>query len=73
MIWKEIIGPELYVYVNGHLLYKKWLSTGQERLFHEGEGEVTQRIYAQQQAARQYWRRNNLAEWRDKIHFFRGR
>lgn len=25
MIYKEIIGKELYVYLNGSLLYKRWL------------------------------------------------
>lgn len=25
MVYKEIIGRELYVYMNGSLLYKRWL------------------------------------------------
>lgn len=25
MVYKEIIGNELYVYLNGSLLYKRWL------------------------------------------------
>ena len=28
MIYKEIIGNELYVYMNGELLYKRWLNEG---------------------------------------------
>lgn len=28
MIYKEIIGNELYVYLNGELLYKRWLNQG---------------------------------------------
>lgn len=32
-IFKEIIGKELYVYMNGKLLYKKWLETGQSLVF----------------------------------------
>ena len=28
MITKEVIGDELYVYMNGNLLYKRWLSYG---------------------------------------------
>jgi hypothetical protein len=30
---KEIHGDELYVYMNGKLIYKKWLKTGQSRIF----------------------------------------
>lgn len=26
MVYKEIIGNELYVYLNGSLLYKRWLN-----------------------------------------------
>jgi hypothetical protein len=29
----EIIGNEVYVYMNGSLLYKRWLNTGQTKLF----------------------------------------
>lgn len=29
----EIIGKEVYVWMNGHLLYKKWLNTNQSALF----------------------------------------
>lgn len=29
----EIIGNEVYVWMNGHLLYKKWLNTTQSALF----------------------------------------
>ena len=32
-IHKEIIGKELYVYMNGKILYKKWLDTGQSLVF----------------------------------------
>ena len=32
-IHKEIIGKELYVYMNGKLLYKKWIDTGQSLVF----------------------------------------
>lgn len=28
MIYKETIGNELYVYLNGSLLYKRWLNEG---------------------------------------------
>lgn len=28
MIYKEIINNELYVYMNGSLLYKRWLDKG---------------------------------------------
>lgn len=28
MVYKEIIGNELYVYLNGSLLYKRWLDQG---------------------------------------------
>ena len=31
-------GHELYVFMNGVLIYKKWLSRGTSRTFHEGEG-----------------------------------
>lgn len=29
----ETIGNELYVYMNGKLLYKRWLNTGQSLVF----------------------------------------
>lgn len=32
-IHKEIIGNELYVYINGRLSYKRWLNTGQSVVF----------------------------------------
>ena len=32
-IHKEKIGKELYVYMNGRLLYKRWLETGQSLVF----------------------------------------
>jgi len=32
-VHKEIIGKELYVYMNGKLLYKRWLDTGQSLIF----------------------------------------
>lgn len=38
LIWKEIFGNELYVYYCGNLIYKKWLNTGVDRVFYEGEG-----------------------------------
>lgn len=28
MIYKEVKGNELYVYINGTLLYKRWLDLG---------------------------------------------
>lgn len=28
MIYKETIGNELYVYLNGSLMYKRWLDQG---------------------------------------------
>lgn len=31
----ETIGNEVYVYMNGSLLYKKWKNTGQSALFVE--------------------------------------
>lgn len=30
---KEIIGDELYLYMNGELIYKRWLRTGQSKIF----------------------------------------
>ena len=30
---KEIKGNELYVYMNGKLIYKKWLDTGASKVF----------------------------------------
>lgn len=30
---KEIHGDEIYVYMNGKLIYKKWLKTGQSKVF----------------------------------------
>jgi len=32
-VYTEIIGKELYVYMNGSLLYKKWLDTTQSIVF----------------------------------------
>jgi hypothetical protein len=32
-IYKEIIHDQLYVYMNGSLLYKRWLKTGQSAVF----------------------------------------
>lgn len=33
MIYKEKIGNELYVWMNGKLLYKRWLSEGYGIIF----------------------------------------
>jgi hypothetical protein len=33
MIVKEIIGDELYVWMNGSLLYKRWLKRGYGMVF----------------------------------------
>lgn len=34
MVFKEkTIDNELYVYLNGKLIYKKWLNTGQSKVF----------------------------------------
>lgn len=33
MIYKEIIGKELYVWMNGKLLYKRWLDEGYGIIF----------------------------------------
>ena len=30
---KEIKGDELYLYMNGKLIYKRWLKTGQSKVF----------------------------------------
>jgi len=30
---KEIKEDELYVYINGKLIYKRWLKTGQSKVF----------------------------------------
>ncbi|PSR54246.1 hypothetical protein AHMF7605_12285 [Adhaeribacter arboris] len=30
---KEIIGDEFYLYVNGKIIYKKWLKTGYSKVF----------------------------------------
>ncbi len=32
-IYKEIKGNELYLYMNGKLIYKRWLDTGQSNVF----------------------------------------
>ena len=32
-IFKKIEGNELYLYVNGKLIYKRWLDTGQSKVF----------------------------------------
>lgn len=32
-IYKELIGSELYVYMNGKLIYKRWLDTGASKVF----------------------------------------
>lgn len=32
-ILKKIEGNELYLYMNGHLIYKRWLDTGQSKIF----------------------------------------
>lgn len=31
--FKEIKGDELYLYMNGELIYKRWLKTGQSKVF----------------------------------------
>lgn len=33
MVYKQIIGKELYVYMNGSLLYKRWLNQGYGKIF----------------------------------------
>lgn len=33
MIWKTIVGDELYVRWNGHLIYKRWLTEGHDKVF----------------------------------------
>lgn len=33
MIYKEIINDQLYLYMNGSLIYKRWLKTGQSLVF----------------------------------------
>jgi hypothetical protein len=33
MIYKEVIGDELYVWMNGSLLYKRWLKYGYGMIF----------------------------------------
>lgn len=33
LIYKQIIGKELYVWMNGKLLYKRWLDTGKSLVF----------------------------------------
>ena len=33
MIYKEIKGNELYVWMNGKLLYKRWIKLGYGRVF----------------------------------------
>lgn len=33
MMWAKLVNDELYVYWNGRLIYKKWLSTGSSALF----------------------------------------
>ena len=32
-IFKKIEGNELYLYMNGNLIYKRWLNTGQSKVF----------------------------------------
>lgn len=32
-IYKELIGTELYLYMNGQLIYKRWLNTGASKIF----------------------------------------
>ncbi len=32
-IHKKIIGDELYLYMNGKLIYKRWLNTGISKVF----------------------------------------
>jgi hypothetical protein len=32
-IYKETINDQLYLYMNGKLLYKRWLKTGQSLVF----------------------------------------
>ena len=33
MIYKQIIDNQLYLFMNGKLIYKKWLNTGQSLIF----------------------------------------
>lgn len=32
-IHKKVIGDELYLYLNGKLIYKRWLKTGVSKVF----------------------------------------
>jgi hypothetical protein len=32
-IFKKIENDELYLYMNGNLIYKRWLNTGQSKVF----------------------------------------
>lgn len=41
MIVKEVIGKELYVYMNGKLLYKRWLNYGYGMVFCNTFGPFT--------------------------------
>lgn len=58
MIWKEIVGQELYVFFNGRLIYKKWLSTGASLVFDYVWGgfawspKALESIYAKRRAER---------------------
>lgn len=38
MIWKKIVGDELYVFFNGQLIYKRWLSLGYGRVMDNWPG-----------------------------------
>ena len=41
MIYKEIIGNELYVYMKGELLYKRWLDKDYGMVFDKLFGNFT--------------------------------
>ena len=41
MIHKEIKGNELYVWMNGNLLYKRWINFGYGRVFSGFWGSFT--------------------------------
>jgi hypothetical protein len=37
-ISSETIGDEFYLYMNGKLVYKRWLTNDKGRMFYENEG-----------------------------------
>lgn len=38
VITKEVIGKELYLYINGKLFFKRWINYDYSKTFHDGEG-----------------------------------